>query len=132
MVLVPAVAAWYLASACGVDAPAEQPQQYDYVAVCTDPRSGDRVDDDKCGNAPQDFHGEPSPNTSFLWFYMTTSGGHSAPPVGQRIDGIGSYTTPKPSTASAPPAIQRGGVPSTGGPITRGGFGMPNPGSSGS
>lgn len=121
LILVPAIGAFYFTSACGLDLLDETPQEYDYVAMCTDSRTGNRVEDDQCGTAPQEFSGGTEP--SFLWFYVPTSGGYTAPPVGQRIAGTaGSYTTPKAGKGGAP-AIQRGGAPRSGGAITRGGFG---------
>ncbi|OXM56426.1 hypothetical protein CFP71_13440 [Amycolatopsis thailandensis] len=124
--LVPALGAFYFASACGLDTPAEPSGDYDYVAVCTDPRTGERVEDDQCASAPDDFDGAPdgSGATTLLWFYMPAGANHTAPPVGQRVvSGAGSYATPE-SSVGAAPSVQRGGAPREGGPITRGGFGV--------
>ncbi|WP_410646201.1 hypothetical protein [Amycolatopsis sp. cmx-4-54] len=135
LALVPALGAFYFVAACGLDTPAELGGDYDYVAICKDPRTGERVDDDQCASSPENFDGAPdgSGATTSLWFYMPAGANHIAPPVGQRIvSTAGSYTAPKSATGVAP-SVQRGGAPREGGPITRGGFGSSGKsGSSGS
>lgn len=135
LALVPALGAFYFASACGLDVPAEPGGDYDYVAVCTDPRTGERVDDDRCAHSPENFEGAPDGpgSTTWLWFYIPAGANHTAPPVGQRIvSPAGSYTTPR-STNGGTPSVHRGGAPREGGLITRGGFGSSGKsGSSGS
>ncbi|HEY3691138.1 MAG TPA: hypothetical protein VGL46_12670 [Pseudonocardiaceae bacterium] len=129
LILVPAIGALYLSSACGPEPQDDAPAQYDYVAVCSDPRTGNRVDDNQCRTAPQDFSG--GADSSLHWFYMPTNSGYVAPPIGQRIPRTaGSYTTPK-ASKSGTPAIQRGGAPRSGGAVTRGGFGSSSKAGSG-
>lgn len=120
LALIPALAL-VLTGCDGLNEPAE-PEQ-DYVAVCTD-HTGQRVDDDKCQGAP-DQHDRDDHSGGFLWFYMATTGGHTAPPVGHRITtSSGTYRTPAARTGDRPVVVGRGGsVPTGGGAIARGGFG---------
>jgi hypothetical protein len=86
---------------------ASQEEEYDYGAVCVDQQTQQRVDDDGCDDDGRDGH--------YGWYYIPT--GSRAQPVGQRVSG-GSFDPP-PSDA----ATFRGGVPSEGGDVSRGGFG---------
>jgi hypothetical protein len=123
LLLVPAVAAALLAAACDVDGDGA-----DYAAVCTD-RNGVRVDDSKCADAPDTYTNDSFDATdAFLWYYIGTSTGHTAPPIGSRAV-AGTWRTPVtvPSTSGGGTrvaTVQRGGVASTGGTINRGGFGI--------
>jgi hypothetical protein len=139
--LVSAVAAALLAmgavSACDADSDGD-----DYEAVCVD-HSGTRVDDSRCDSAPQNYARDDSISADpFLWYYLGTmnNGGYAAA-VGQRVSG-GTYRTPvivktgsaatsgSGSTAKAPTISRGGSVPSTGGSISRGGFGIKSGGAS--
>jgi hypothetical protein len=122
LLLVPTVAAALLAAACDVD-----DDGADYAAVCTD-RNGVRVDDAKCAHAPTDYGGDMfSPANDFLWYYIGTSAGHTAPPIGSRAV-AGTVRTPvsvqSTSGGTRIATVQRGGVSGTGGSISRGGFGV--------
>ncbi|MGO1049809.1 hypothetical protein [Crossiella sp. CA198] len=97
-------------SGCTTETAADE---YDHVAVCVDPRTGDRVDDGRCGD-------DDGGSGGMAWFWISTSTSHAAPGVGQRVNvSHGSYTRP-PQTSR----VQRGGVPAAGGTVTRGGFGV--------
>lgn len=121
LLFVPAVAAALLAAACDVDDDGP-----DYAAICTD-HNGVRVDDSKCDHAPTTYTGDSFDATdAFLWYYIGTSAGHTAPPIGSRAL-AGTWRTPVtvPSTGGTRGAtVQRGGVSTTGGSISRGGFGI--------
>lgn len=109
----------------GCDAMTEQDEsENDYVAVCTD-KDGNRVEDNQCnGASEQHDRDDHDGGGGFLWFYMATSGGHTAPPVGQRVtSSTGSYRTPAPVSGRTPVVARGGSVPAAGGAITRGGFG---------
>jgi hypothetical protein len=128
LLLVPAVAAALLAAACDVD-----DDGADYAAVCTD-RNGVRVDDSKCAHAPDAYTGDGFDATdAFLWYYIGTSAGHTAPPIGSRAM-AGTYRTPVSvqfSGGTRVATVQRGGVSTTGGSISRGGFGVSGSGGKG-
>ena len=93
--------------------------EYDYVSICTD-RNGNRVDDGRCPV------GDSDNGSGFVWFYMPTSGGVTAPPVGHRIDrSTGVYRPPTTLPGGKVPSVARGGsVPAGGGVVQRGGFGV--------
>lgn len=80
-------------------------EEYDYGAVCADEQTQVRVGDDLCDD-DRDRH---------RWYYIP--GGRRAASVGDRVNG-GSFSAPPSSAAS-----YRGGVPSEGGTVSRGGFG---------
>ena len=88
----------------------------DYAAVCVDPETQERVDDDQCDDA-SDYNGGGS---GFFWYYLGASS--RIPAVGQTTSG-GTF-----SGSSLNGTVQRGGLPSTGGSTvksatTKGGFG---------
>jgi hypothetical protein len=88
----------------------------DYAAVCVDPETQERVDDDQCDD-DSDYNGGGS---GFFWYYLGASS--RIPAVGQTTSG-GTF-----SGSSLNGTVQRGGLPSTGGSTvksatTKGGFG---------
>ena len=88
----------------------------DYAAVCVDPETQERVDDDQCDD-DSDYNGS---GTGFFWYYLGAR--TLIPAVGQTATG-GTY---RGSTLNG--TVQRGGLPTTGGSTvksatTKGGFG---------
>lgn len=88
----------------------------DYAAVCVDPETQERVDDDQCDD-DSDYNGGGS---GFFWYYLGASS--RIPAVGQTTSG-GTF-----SGSSLNGSVQRGGLPTTGGSTvksatTKGGFG---------
>ncbi|CAM3730171.1 hypothetical protein NOZE110980_12755 [Nocardioides zeicaulis] len=88
----------------------------DYAAVCVDPQTQQRVDDDQCDD-DSDYDGGGS---GFFWYYLAARS--VVPGVGSTVSG-GTY---RGSTLNG--TVQRGGLPSTGGSTvrsatTKGGFG---------
>jgi hypothetical protein len=83
----------------------------DNQAVCVDQQTQERVPDDQC----DDDHGGGIGASPFLWYFIGTTVGRGFPGIGQRVSG-GTYSTPD-------GAYRRGGVPSAGGSVPRGGFG---------
>lgn len=93
----------------------------DYAAVCVDPQTEERVDDDQC----DDDSGSNGAGTAFLWYYLAASS--RFPAVGGTVSG-GTF-----NGSSINGTVQRGGLPSTGGSsvkssTTKGGFGSSNRG----
>ncbi|MBB6565015.1 hypothetical protein [Kribbella sandramycini] len=111
--------------------------QPDYAAICVEPQTQTRVDDDECKDE-RDYQGS---GAGFFWFYMATRSGAHVPAVGARYTmSQGTYTTPQRRDESSgggsggSPSIQRGGLSKSGGDIgtiSRGGFGHSGKGSSG-
>jgi hypothetical protein len=96
----------------------------DYAAVCVDPETEERVDDDQCED-DRDYHGV---GAGFFWYYLAASS--RVPAVGRAVSG-GTY-----QGSSLTGRVQRGGLPTTGGTTVRsatktGGFGGSNRGFSG-
>lgn len=128
LVLVPALAV--ALTGCGIDWNAQYDEdgnriepEPDYVTICQD-ASGNRVEDDRCPTGPTD---DGPDSLGFVWFYMATTGGVNAPPVGHRVDPrSGSYRTPATPPGGKAPVVARGGgkVPSSGGVVQRGGLGV--------
>ncbi len=85
-------------------------EEYTHGAVCADRQTQQRVGDDRCDDGRVGGGGG-----LYEWYYLRA--GSRAQPIGARVGG-GSFTAP-PSGA----AVYRGGVPSEGGAVTRGGFG---------
>ena len=88
----------------------------DYAAVCVDPETEERVDDDQCDD-DSDYNGTGS---GFFWYYLGSSS--RVPAVGSGVSG-GTWNG---STLSG--TVQRGGLSKTGGSTvksstTKGGFG---------
>jgi hypothetical protein len=88
----------------------------DYAAVCVDPETQVRVDDDQCDD-DREYNGVGG---GFFWYYLGASS--RVPAVGTAATG-GTF---RGSTLRG--TVQRGGLPSTGGSTvrsttTKGGFG---------
>ena len=88
----------------------------DYAAVCVDPETEQRVDDDQCDD-DSDYNGSGG---GFFWYYLAARS--VVPGVGSTVSG-GTY---RGSTLNG--SVQRGGLPTTGGSTvksstTKGGFG---------
>lgn len=87
------------------------------AGVCVDERSGNRLDDDACGDWDDEGHASTS-GTYFMW--VSTSSAHQVPAKGAYVPSyIGSRTVPKGTPVAK-------GLPATGGSmstIQRGGFG---------
>ena len=88
----------------------------DYAAVCVDPQTEERVDDDECDD-DSDYNGT---GAGFFWYYLASSA--RVPAVGSTATG-GTY-----NGSSLSGSVQRGGLPSEGGSsvkstTTKGGFG---------
>lgn len=98
----------------------------EYAAICTDPQTHQRVDDDQCDDSdePDDYHGG---GAGFFWFYLATSGRSPIPAIGQRYNAsAGTYNGR--GLVAGGTAVQRGGLPREGGSSVRsftksGGFG---------
>jgi len=85
----------------------------DYAAVCVDPETQERVDDDQCDD-------DGGGGTGFFWYYLAARS--IVPAVGQTATG-GTFRG-----SSLNGTVQRGGLPTTGGSTvrsatTKGGFG---------
>lgn len=106
---------------------AGEEEQPDYAAICVDPQTQTRADDDDCTDE-REYHGS---GAGFFWFYMATRGNAFVPPVGGQYNvANGTYTVPR----TGSPTVRRGGLDRGGGDIgtiTRGGFGGSGKGSSG-
>ena len=90
----------------------------DYAAVCVNPDTQERVDDDQCDD-DSDYNGG-GVGSGFFWYYLGASS--RVPAIGQTASG-GTF---RGSTLNG--TVQRGGLPSTGGSTvrsstTKGGFG---------
>jgi hypothetical protein len=96
-------------AACGSDN-----DDVDNQAVCVDQETQQRVPDDQCDDDRSSGGIGASP---FLWYFLGTTVGRGFPAIGARVPAGGTYTTP--SSGS----YRRGGVPSAGGSVPRGGFG---------
>ena len=81
----------------------------------TDTRvSDERCDDDSSiEGGSSDSGGGSSGGGGYGWYYIPA--GRTAPGVGEKTSGQGSYTPP-------PSSVKRGGVAYDGGEVTRGGF----------
>jgi hypothetical protein len=87
-------------------------EDVDNQAICVDRNTEQRVPDEQCD--PDD-----GPNIGvggiFFWYFLATRGGAFFPAIGQRVSG-GTFSPPGGS-------YRRGGVPTAGGSVPRGGFG---------
>jgi hypothetical protein len=122
-----AAGALFLLTGCGIDWNAEYDDDGNpistpdaqYAAVCMDQRTGNRLDDDACGDWDDDGVGHTA-GTYFLWMPLNTGG--YIPPVGGHL----------PANSPAVRTVPKGtplakGTPKTGGTaadIKRGGFGV--------
>jgi hypothetical protein len=92
-------------SGCAADEP-------DYAAICVNPQTQERVDDDDCddGDHPADYDGDGG---GFFWYYVATSSNGRVPAVGK------SYTSTKGtfngSKVTKSHSVVRGGAPKSGG-----------------
>ena len=84
----------------------------DNQAVCVDRTTEQRVADGQCD---PDDRANIGVGGIFFWYFLATRGGAFFPAVGQRVSG-GTYSVPGGS-------YRRGGVPTAGGNVPRGGFG---------
>lgn len=108
---VPVVAALILAAGCATEtAPAE------YAGICVDPATGNRVDDDRCGEPDDSGHASGG---GFFFMWMHTSYAGSVPAVGSRVPAsVGARSVPRgtpvatglPKAGGSMPAIVRGGL----------------------
>jgi hypothetical protein len=84
----------------------------DYAAICVDPETQERVDDDQCDDSdrPRDYTGV---GTGFFWFYMSSTSSARLPAVGQSYNpSAGTYQGS--SLVNGGRSVQRGGLPSAG------------------
>jgi uncharacterized membrane protein YgcG len=90
----------------------------DNRAICVDPETTERVDDDLCDEDDDDYHGSATgTGGGHYWYYVRA--GSRAPAVGSSYattSGTFDSSTLRGSTA-------KGGVSADGGTVTRGGFG---------
>lgn len=100
------------------------PSEADEIGVCINPRTEERIDDDRCSDGSDGWESDDGS----VWFWYGANSGHSAPPVGQKV-------TPSHGYKGDPKALNfsRGGVPKAGSTISkstiaRGGFGAGNAG----
>lgn len=85
----------------------------EYVAVCADPQTMQRLGDDACpgDDDPDDYDGTTAgPH----WFYLSTGSRYRIPGVGSRIDPTQGTWAGR-SLVSGGRAVQRGGLPAKGG-----------------
>ena len=87
----------------------------DYAAVCVDPETEQRVDDDQCDD-DRDYDGVSS---GFFWYYLGAS---------SRVPAIGAPVSGGTFRGAGLNNVQRGGLPAAGAPSVRssvksGGFG---------
>jgi hypothetical protein len=123
-----AAGALFLLTGCGIDWNAEYDDDGNpivtpdaqYAAVCMDQRTGNRLDDDACGDWDDDGIGHTA-GTYFLWMPMSASNAY-IPPVG------GHFTGQTPAVTKVPKGTPVAkGTPKTGGQVgavQRGGFGV--------
>jgi hypothetical protein len=109
--------------AAGLSGCASEP---DYAAVCVDPDTQERVDDDECDDAST--NGGSGIGSAFVWYYLGANS--RVPGLGSRVSG---GTT---STSGLNGKIQRGGLSNDGGSSVKsttksGGFGGTSRGISG-
>jgi hypothetical protein len=84
----------------------------DNQAVCVDRNTEQRVPDEQCD--PND-HANIGVGGIFFWYFLATRAGGFFPAIGQRVSG-GTFSVPSGN-------YRRGGVPTAGGSVPRGGFG---------
>jgi hypothetical protein len=102
-----------VAGTLGGIALASSHHHYDYNQVCVDQQTQQRVNDNQCNNTTGYYGGY----NHYGWYSIPTNRGTRVAGVGETVSG-GSYAVP-PSSAN----VARGVVPSSGGKISRGGFG---------
>lgn len=100
------------------------PAEADEIGVCINPKTEERIEDDRCSDGSDGWESDDGS----VWFWYGINSGHTAPPVGQKVNpGHGYRGQPKATNFS------RGGVPKAGSTISkstiaRGGFGAGNAG----
>lgn len=99
----------------------------EYAAICTDPQTQERVEDDQCdpSDEPRDY--QPGIGPGFFWFYLLATSSRRLPAVGQGYSPRGGTYNGR-SLVNSGTRVQRGGLPRAGAPsmksFTRsGGFG---------
>lgn len=99
----------------------------DVAAVCVDPQTQERVDDDQCDDSdnPQDYDGGSGVGGAFFWYYLGTQSARSIPAVGAPVSG-GTFNGS--GLVRSGRSVQRGGLPADGAPSFKsysksGGFG---------
>jgi hypothetical protein len=101
--------------------------QPEYAAICTDPQTQQRVDDDQCDDSDEPRDYSPGIGPGFFWFYLLASSSRPIPAIGQGYSPrAGTYNGR--SLLNSGTRVQRGGLPRSGAPsmksFTRsGGFG---------
>lgn len=100
---------------CDLPAEEEQPQS---AGICVDEITGNRIDDEKCGEP--DEEGRATGGGGFFFLWISTSSTHTVPAHGQRVhQSMGTRTVPH-----GTPVVR--GLPAAGGSmptLSRGGFG---------
>lgn len=101
-------------------------EEPDYAAICVDPQTNVRVDDDQCDD-DSEYHGAGG---GFFWFYMATASNNRIPAVGDSFGrSSGSYKLSSLAGSSGSRvSVQRGGLPTAGSSsmksyVRSGGFG---------
>lgn len=99
----------------------------DVAAVCVDPQTQERVDDDQCddSNTPRDYDGGSGVGGAFFWYYVGTQTSRAIPAVGAPVSG-GTWNGQ--GLVNSGRSVQRGGLPADGAPSFKsfsksGGFG---------
>lgn len=99
----------------------------DVAAVCVDPQTQERVDDDQCDDSstPRDYDGGSGVGGAFFWYYVGTQTSRAIPAVGAPVSG-GTWNGQ--GLVSSGRSVQRGGLPADGAPSFKsfsksGGFG---------
>lgn len=95
------------------------PAEADEIGVCINPKTQERIEDDRCSDGSESWESDDGS----VWFWYSTTSGHNAPPVGQKVTPSHGYTG-----APGKSYYARGGVPKAGSQISkdtiqRGGFG---------
>ena len=98
---------------------ASNEDEADYAQVCFNDDTGERVDDTQCNNSSTDGRS----SGIYAWYFY--SRGASVPGVGQNRSGYPSYSKTVPTGAKTST-----GYSSTGGTVSRGGFGSSSKGGS--
>lgn len=85
----------------------------DVAALCVDPQTQERVDDDQCDDSddPEDYDGSPGVGGAFFWYYVGTQSARAIPGVGAPVSG-GTWNGS--GLVSSGRSVQRGGLPADG------------------
>jgi hypothetical protein len=100
------------------------PAEADEIGVCINPKTEERIEDDRCSDGSDGWESDDGS----VWFWYGINSGHTAPPVGQKVN-VSHGHKGGPGTMNH----ARGGVPKAGSTISkstiaRGGFGAGNAG----